>query len=188
MSSYEAREHGRAVAKRGQRSRRRPLRNALLCVLFVALLFCCMSISVVANVAHQPPQQQSLQTQVAPLRVPRVYIYPNPDMERGIRSSASYLSGEALFPPAAFLTGSHMIQPLLYSALSSPPYAASPEEADIFIQFVAPFKPPFRTWTKEDEALMDSLGPERVEYLGNNARLSLIKLCRGESTGRCHNR
>ena len=121
---------------------------------------------------HEPPP--------SPPHSPyKVYVYPNPRMAAGIRSRTTYLSGEPLIPPHGFMTGPHMASHLLYGALTTAEYATSnPAEADLFFAFVTPHKPPFHALDAADRRLMKSFGPDRIDYLPAQSRMSLVMQCR----------
>eukprot|EP00966_Prymnesium_polylepis_P246821 5708007-Prymnesium_polylepis.1 len=109
---------------------------------------------------------------------PRVYIYPNEELERARR---------ALRPtPLRHANGSRVgvhnfladqgLQIAFYDDLK-PFVVSEPSKADVFFAFMVPHTPPFHEYTAEDRAAMDAMGPARTEYIPNDMRLALQKQC-----------
>jgi hypothetical protein len=109
-----------------------------------------------------------------------VYLYPNP----GFRSREPQLV--QVLPPYGFVTGGgSLIQTYLYSRLASMSSGALPQanrassSDHLFFSFLAPYRPPFIVdWTPEDRSEMNAMGPDRVDYMPNDMRLTLIWMCR----------
>ena len=106
-----------------------------------------------------------------PSAVPRIHLYPTD----AIPATGP---GPPVFGRYAFNTGGGSdITSLLYSRLRQLPFASA-EEADVFVAFLTPHRPPFHAWTAADRAAMDALGPVRVDYMPNDFRYVLITMCR----------
>ena len=116
---------------------------------------------------------------------PRIFVYPSETMAKGVRNLAmrpqpmdSKLVGET---PWAINPGEHLehgsyIAPLLYQRLQH--YSSPPEQADLFIAFQPPYKPPLHEYTARDREAILAIGPEDPTYIGNDARLALQLSCR----------
>ena len=102
-----------------------------------------------------------------------LYLYPNPAF------SAREPDLVQVLPPYGFVSGGgSLIQSMLYARLARmsskvlPP--ADSAKGYLFFSFLAPYKPPHITWTPEDRAEISAMGPERVDYMPNDMRLTSI--------------
>jgi hypothetical protein len=119
-------------------------------------------------------------------RLPRVFIYPDPAWEEGLRKlrfpGNTQLNGTpwgvypwAFVPGRATMHGND-IRPLLYERMRQ--HAAPPDQADLFVSFWAPYHPPFHEWTTEDHREAARLPPGSVADRMPLDRLELINACR----------
>ena len=140
----------------------------------------CLQVSATAT-CHTSASAQCPRTCGSCYGTPRIYVYPNEGMERGIRilKKARKLQDTdmpwALDPPADLEHGSY-VGPLLYQRMKH--YSAPPEQADLFVYFQTPYRPPFHEWTPADKDAILAFGPEDTSYMGNDQRLALQVSCR----------
>jgi hypothetical protein len=108
---------------------------------------------------------------------PRVYVYPNADVAAGSRTlepvPLRYANGSHV-GPNFYLADQGMI-PLVYRGTKR--FATSPHEADIFLAFMTPYRPPFHEYTDADRAAIKAFGPVRHNYMPNAKRLALVRDC-----------
>jgi len=104
---------------------------------------------------------------------PRVYVYPNADMERGV---AQVGTGPLIYKDYGFVTDETGVLNLLFKGFKR--FASAPESADLFFSFSAPYRPPYHMYTPDDKRQMDEFGPVRTDYIPNHMRLQLVHNCR----------
>lgn len=102
-----------------------------------------------------------------------IHLYTNPAFATSERPGAPVYGNYGFHMGA----GTALVD-LLYPRLANMKQA-TPESAKAFIAFLTPYRPPFiKDWSVSDEASMRLLGPDRVDYMPNTMRMTIIQMCR----------
>ena len=167
-------EHKKSPAQHARRSSRRARSEEFpegSGVSFSGLIGTGMS-----GTSNLAPRRSSTRgAEMADAALPRVFAYP---VRYTPRSTHAALAATTLLLPHGFLidgspSGLQTTIAERLATLQRPPA----ETADLFFGFLPMYGPPMSTWTEDDHRLMQSMGPEREDYIPISLRVRVHRMC-----------